>query len=284
MRVGILDVLAQPARRLGDLAYSVTMVKQYASVTPQAVVSWCRQLGHETFYATYYGVGNILSSLPRDLAVLFVSTYTQASPLAYAVANSYRASGTLLVVGGPHAKSFPLDCLRFFDIAVEECDKSLIADILAGHFDRGSVVSSRMSLTELPTVEERAAEIRAASFFWRRWRSFPTCVPLLSSVGCPYTCNFCIDSRNPYKLLSTDQLAIDLRYVTTHFGNTIVAFHDPNFAVKFDQVLEVIETLEKPARPPYVMECSLSILRGDRLKRLQDTNCVSVAPGVESWI
>jgi hypothetical protein len=71
---------------------------------------------------------------------------------------------------------------------------------------------------------------------------------LLNSVGCPYTCNFCIDSKNPYKLLSTDQLAIDL------------------------------------ARPPYVMECSLSILRGDRLNRLQDTNCIAVAPGVESWM
>jgi radical SAM superfamily enzyme YgiQ (UPF0313 family) len=284
MRVGILDVLAQPARRLRSLGYGVTLVKQYASVTPQAVACWCRQLGHETFYATYYGVGNILRSLPRDLDILFVSSYTQASPLAYAVANSYRSSGTLLVVGGPHAKAFPLDCLRFFDIAVHECDKSLISDILAGHFDRGSVVSSGMPLTELPTVEERMPEIRASSFFWRRWRSFTTCVPLLNSVGCPYTCNFCIDSKNPYKLLSPDQLAIDLRYVTTHFGNTMVAFHDPNFAVRFDRVLEVIETLEKPERPPYVMECSLSILRGDRLKRLQDTNCIAVAPGVESWM
>jgi hypothetical protein len=44
MRVGILDVLAQPAQRLRDLGYGVTLVKQYASVTPQTVACWCRQL------------------------------------------------------------------------------------------------------------------------------------------------------------------------------------------------------------------------------------------------
>ena len=32
------------------------------------------------------------------------------------------------------------------------------------------------------------------------------------------------------------------------------------------------------------MESSLSILKPERLKRLRRTNCVYVAPGIESWI
>jgi hypothetical protein len=35
----------------------------------------------------------------------------------------------LTVIGGPHAPSFPSNCVRFFDIAVKDCDRTLIADI-----------------------------------------------------------------------------------------------------------------------------------------------------------
>jgi hypothetical protein len=63
----------------------------------------------------------------------------------------------------------------------------------------------------------------------------------------------------------------------------MVAYHDPNFGVKFDQVLSVMERLPAAARSPYIMESSLSLLRGPRLQRLKDTRCIYVAPGIESW-
>jgi hypothetical protein len=84
-------------------------------------------------------------------------------------------------------------------------------------------------------------------------------------------------------LLPTDRLAFDLHYVSRHLPGILVGNHDPNFAVKFDQVMEVIETVPQGARSPYVMESSLSVLRGPRLRRLNETNCVYVAPGIESW-
>jgi hypothetical protein len=60
-------------------------------------------------------------------------------------------------------------------------------------------------------------------------------------------------------------------------------FHDPNFAVKFDQVFETLEDQPPGQRPPYIIESSLTVLRGDRPRRLKETNCAMVAPGVESW-
>ncbi len=53
-----------------------------------------------------------------------MSTYTQASALAYALAKLYRGEDTLRVIGGSHAKAFPMDCLRFFYLVVQECDKT----------------------------------------------------------------------------------------------------------------------------------------------------------------
>jgi radical SAM superfamily enzyme YgiQ (UPF0313 family) len=224
MRVGILDILTTPAQSWVETAYNHLMTKQYACVTPQAIAVWCRQLGHRTFYAAYYGVGDPKRSLPDDLDVVFIGVYTQASALAYALAKLYRREGTRTIIGGPHAKAFPRDCLRYFDIAVRECDKELIGEILAGTFDPGTAVSSRRPFDDVPLVEERMAEIRASAFLGGRRALFMTTVPMLASTGCPYDCNFCIDWDNPYRQLPTDRLAADLRYLSENHPGVMVAY------------------------------------------------------------
>lgn len=281
MKVGILDILVDSPCTWANFVYRSVLKKQYASIAPQAVAAWCRQLGHVVSYAAYYGQRDPKRMLPDDLDVVFIATYTQSSALSYALAKLYRSEGVLTVIGGPHAKSFPVDCLRFFDFVVQECDKVLVDDLLKGTFERGSIVTSPRRLLDIPSVEERMPEIRASAFaFGRPVRS--SIVPLLSSVGCPYACDFCVDWNNPYALLPLERLEADLRYLSTRFPRTLIAFHDPNFGVKFDQVLSVMERIPAP-RNPYIMESSLSLLKGSRLKRLADTGCVYVAPGVESW-
>ncbi|MBM3957985.1 MAG: radical SAM protein, partial [Gemmatimonadetes bacterium] len=219
--------------------------------------------------------------LPNDLDIVFISAYTQASALAYGLAKLYRRDGTLTILGGPHAKAFPDDCLRFFDVVVRECDKELVADIVRTP-PRGSVVTNGRPLREIPSVEERMPEIRASAFW--RGRPYPSStVPLLSSVGCPYGCDFCTDWDKPYALLPTDRLEADLRFVIDEYPNVLMAFHDPNFGVKFDEVLEVLERVPHGSRKRYILESSLSTLRDGRLERLRDVGCLYVAPGVESW-
>jgi hypothetical protein len=284
MRVGIIELLALPSQRWADTIYHSFLTKQFASVTPQAISVWCRQLGHETFYAIYYGVGDARHRLPPDLDIIFIACHTQTSPMAYAFAKLYRKAGTRTVIGGPHAKSFPVDCLRFFDLVVKECDKELIADILAGHFDPGTFISSAKPFDDLPTVEERMPEIRASAFFQGKWPLFSSMVPMLASMGCPNKCDFCTDWDNPYRLLSTDRLAEDLRYLTKNLPGTMIGFHDPNFGIKFDPVFDTLEAVPPESRVPYIMECSLSILRKSRMERLKETNCIGSVHGIESWM
>jgi radical SAM superfamily enzyme YgiQ (UPF0313 family) len=282
LRIGILDLLTTPARNWSDAAYHLVMTKQYASITPQAIAVWCRELGHRSFYATYYGIGDPRRALPDDLDVIFVATYTQASALAYALAKLYRRSGVTTVVGGPHAKAFPGDCLRFFDLVVGDCDRTLIANVVAGAFAPGSFITSARPFTDVPSVAERLPEIRASAFALGRPFAATT-IPLLASTGCPYRCDFCTDWNSPYRPLPAERLTADLRYVAERFPGTMIGFHDPNFAIRFDETLDVMETIPTGARSPYVAETSLSVLRDDRLRRLRDTQCVSLAPGVESW-
>ena len=282
MRIGILDILALPARSPADRFYNLLITKQFASITPQAISVWCRRAGHETFYATYHGAGEPHRLLPRDLDVVFIACYTQASAIAYALGRLYRRAGARTVIGGPHAKAFPVDCLRFFDLVVKECDQALVTDILSGRFAPGSLISSPRPFEDVPTVEERMPEIRASAFY-RGVRHPLSTIPMLASVGCPYRCDFCIDWNNSYREMAPERLAADLRFVARRLPGSPIMFHDPNFAVGFERVFGVLEALPPAERPPYMMESSLTVLREDRLRRLKDTNCVFVAPGIESW-
>ncbi len=282
MRIGILELLrVDSTRRWDHTAYNYLVTKQYASIMPQAISVWCRNLGHEVFYATYFGNKDPKQLLPNDLDVVFISTYTQVSALAYALAKLYRKEKTLTIMGGPHAKQFPEDCMRFFDIVVRDCDKTLITEILRDA-PRGEILTSGRALDSIPSVQERMPEIRASTFL--RGKPFPfTSIPLLTSIGCPNSCDFCIDWNNPYILLSLDQLEADMCYIFRHFPGVMISFHDPNFAVKFEQVFNVLEKIPNRRRISYTMETSLSILRGSRLERLKNMGNFHIVPGIESW-
>lgn len=284
MKVGIIELLADAPCRTGvERLYSHYFRKQFMSLMPQVVAVWCRQLGHQVTYATFYGqTDDPRRLLPDDLDVIFVAAYTQVSALAYALAKLYRRSNTLTVIGGPHARSFPVDCTRFFDLVVKECDKALIADILGKQFDPPAIVSSGRPLTDIPSVEERLPEIVASGFYAGKRRRM-SLVPMLSSVGCPYRCDFCLDWNSRYIALPRDRLAADLAFMAKRLTGILVAFHDPNFGVRFDETMDLLEAVPARHRSPYIMESSLSVLKPERMARLRTTNCVYVAPGIESW-
>jgi hypothetical protein len=280
MRIGILELLyASADRQQGFFGFAV--IKQYASIMPQAISVWCRQQGHEVYYATYFGQKDPKKLLPQDLDVVFISAYTQASALACALAKLFRQEKTLTIIGGPHAKQFPRDCLRFFDVVVGDCDQTLIQEILRDQ-PRGQILSSGRPLRSLPSVQERMPEISTSAFLGGRpfvWTSSP----VLASLGCPNACDFCIDWNNPYTLLPLDQLEADMRFIFKNFPKAIITFHDPHFAVKFDQLFEMMEKIPHRPRNRYVVETSLSMLRGSRLERLKKMGNFYLVAGLESW-
>ena len=90
MKIGILELMSAGAtHRLDHSTYNYLVTKQYASIMPQAVSVWCRELGHEVHYATYFGNRDPKDLLPKNLDLVFISTYTQASALAYALAKLF---------------------------------------------------------------------------------------------------------------------------------------------------------------------------------------------------
>ncbi len=281
-RIGVLEFCGTDSRSIFGYAEGFMVQKQFAGIGPQAVSAWCRKLGHEVFYALYFGFGDPGKKLPQDLDIVFISAYTFQVPLAYALGKMYRAKGIRTVIGGPHADSFPQDCLRYFDLVVMEIDQALIADIVNDQFEPGSIVSSPKGSFESPTIEERLPEIKIASFFGGKPQPY-SFIPLVSSVGCPYSCDFCVDWDSKFRLLSLDRLEEDLRFVSKNFPQVKLAYHDPNFGIRFDDTMPVLESLPKEKRNGYGMESSINLLNLNRLERMLDTKCLFILCGVESW-
>ncbi|MCK9458185.1 MAG: radical SAM protein [Proteobacteria bacterium] len=277
MKIGILEILTFPASSLSESCYGALVSRQYSSIMPQTVSYWCRSLGHEVYYNTYWGVGNILKKLPKDLDFVFVSCPTHLSHLAYIVGKFYK-NRAITVLGGPHAKCYPEDSLRFFDLVVKRCDKTTIQSILNKEYAKGTTIDTEFAKLEFPSVEQRFPEIKK-SFILDR--SFLSVVPYLTSVGCPNRCPFCVDWNSEYSPLSIDLIREDFYFLSKTIPSAIIGFHDPNFGTNIDEVLDLMISIN--FQNPYVMECSLDSLTSTVVKKLKKTNCVLIAPGIESW-
>ena len=102
-------------------------------------------------------------------------------------------------------------------------------------------------------------------------------------MGCPYTCGFCVDAEVDYQSLSFDQISEDLKFLLTKLKRPIVAWHDPNFGVRFQDYMQAIETAIPPNRIDFIAESTLSILTEPHLERMKQNGFRAILPGVESW-
>jgi hypothetical protein len=106
---------------------------------------------------------------------------------------------------------------------------------------------------------------------------------MIGSLGCPYTCSFCIDAVVPYQMLDLDIMKDDLSFLLKKYKRPVVGWHDPNFGVRFDDFLDAIEEAIPPGSIDFIAESSLSLLSEPHLKRLKRNGFKAVLPGIESW-
>jgi hypothetical protein len=279
LRVGIIDLVAKgPTRSL----YARVMHANLASIMPQVLGVWCEAAGHEVTHVCYTGFENLVDELPKNVDIVFIGCFTEGAFLAYALSNLFRSRGAVTVLGGPHARCYPEDAAKYFDYVTGFTDRTVVDDILrdcAPHRPHGLLMSAARQPAELPGVKERWKFVEPTL----RKAPLLKIVPMIGSLGCPYTCAFCIDSTVPYQTLSLDVMKEDLRFIAQNMKQPKVSWHDPNFGVRFDEFLDAIEEAAPPGSIQFVAESSLSLLSEPHLARMQRNGFQALLPGIESW-
>ncbi len=279
LRIGVLDLVTKSPN---PSLYGRLMNANLASIMPQVIGVWCEQEGHEVHLVCYTGLENLLEELPADLDVVFIGAFTQSAQFAYALSNFFRQRGAVTVIGGPHARCYPEDARKYFDYVLGFTDKTVVSDMLrdcAPHRPYGVHLSAANQPVEMPTLQERWKFVEATL------KKAPTIkiVPMIGSLGCPYTCSFCIDSTVDYQPLGFEQLRDDLSFLLTKMKNPIVGWHDPNFGVRFDDYMHAVEAAAPRGSMRHIAESSLSLLAEPHLKRLRQNGFQAILPGIESW-
>ncbi|NIR50955.1 radical SAM protein [candidate division KSB1 bacterium] len=279
MRIGVIDLLTKGSTHS---LWGRVMNANFASIMPQVTAAWCEQEGHDVYYLCFTGFEDLSKEIPDDLDLVFISCFTQCAQLSYALSNLLRSRGTITALGGPHARAYPQDAVQYFDYVFGFTDRALIRDVLQDctqHRPAGIHVSAKQQPADLPGVRER----------WRfidetiQKAPFLKAVMMIGSLGCPYTCSFCMDSVVPYQQLSFEVMKEDLRFLLRKFKRPRVGWLDPNFGVRFDEYLDAIEEAVPPDSIDFFAESSLALLGEARLKRLQRSGFKVMMPGIESW-
>ncbi len=279
LRIGVIDVVAnRPSRS----SYARFMRANLASIMGQVIAVWCEEEGHDVSLAYYSGYENMVDELPDKLDVVFIGAFTTSAHVAYALSNKFRSEGAVTVLGGPHARAYPQDAQKYFDYVVGFTDKQIVRDILADHSQHrpeGVYLSAMQQPESLPGVRDRWKYIE------RLLQEAPVVkiVPMLGSLGCPYSCSFCVDSIVDYQPLDFEEMKEDLRFLLKKMKRPRVAWHDPNFGIRFDDYLTAIEEAVPPDSIDFIAESSLSLLSEKNVIRLKKNGFKAILPGIESW-
>ncbi|MDY7225585.1 hypothetical protein [Hyalangium rubrum] len=279
LKVGVVELLAHSVTT--PLLRRRVIAPGTASVMPQAVAVWAEELGCEVHYAVWTAQEDLVRLLPDGLDVVFISAFTRASFVAYALSCSLRARGVVTVLGGPHAQSFAEHAREHFDYICQTTDRALIAGLLGApeRQARGVILSAKEGPTTLPSVAQRA---RFIEHCLQKGTHVLRLVPMLGSLGCPYTCSFCVDAPTRWQGLPVEPLIEDLRFIERRWGaDTLVGWHDPNFGVRFDEYLGAIEN--SGTRLVHCAHMSLSLMSAANVRRLGKARFGLLGPGIESW-
>jgi hypothetical protein len=279
LRIGIIDLIYnKPSQSL----YRRFMYPNFMSIMPQVIGVWCRDEGHKVQYSIYTGTERIDKLIADDLDIVFISSFSYSAQLAYALSKYFQSKGIVTVLGGPHARSYTEDACLYFDYVFGLTDKELIIDLLhnfEANNPHGTYLTAKSHPHSLPGVRERWEFIEQVHRLPLVFKG----IPMIGSFGCPFQCDFCIDADIPYHSLDMDVIKKDLQFLIKKYKRPVVAWHDPNFGIHFNNLMDTIESAIPPGRIIFIAQSTLSSLSESKVQRLKRNGFIMIAVGIESW-
>jgi radical SAM superfamily enzyme YgiQ (UPF0313 family) len=260
-------LLISPTDKVGRKVFRVTTVPKLAlhilaSLTPPEV----------TLTVVDEQTGKIDPS--QDFDLVGITAITVTANRAYELADKYRERGSKVVLGGVHPTILPQEALQHADAIVLGEAEGCWAEVLAD-FKRNSLQTFYRSpapdLSRYPSPR-RDLQIGRVLF---------GCVPLITTRGCPYSCEFCSATALYGSKIRHKPIAKVVEDILLSGSKTFLILDD-NVAGDPDYSKELFRALI-PLGITWTGQSSMSIARDRELLRLcRLSGCVALLFGVES--
>jgi radical SAM superfamily enzyme YgiQ (UPF0313 family) len=216
-----------------------------------------------------------------DLAIIYSSMVDYRADLE--MAERYKRRGATVAFVGPFASHRPEAFLASADLVVSGEPERFALGLAAGaSIPRGLVESGDVKdLDELPFPDWSTFPVRSYSYFPAlRQRPF---LPILSSRGCPYTCEYCPYEVIKWRPRSIPNVLDELEYLRRAHGVRAVLFRDPIFTLARKRIVELTEGMRSRSFDVrWACETRMDCLDVELLQRMHRAGLRVINVAVES--
>ncbi len=221
----------------------------------------------------------LLESLPGDIELAAISSYSAQIDEAYELARRCRAMGIPTVMGGPHVTALPEEATQHCDAVVIGEGESVWLHVLedAEHGRLQQEYRADPDEYDLASAPTPAFELLDISKYNR--------LTVQTSRGCPHRCEFCASSvmlTRKYKQKPVAKVVDEINRILTIWNRPFLEFADDNSFVNYAYWKELLKALRgKGLR--WFAETDISVAEDEALLELmRETGCAQVLIGLES--
>ncbi len=213
-------------------------------------------------------------NIDEECDLVGISCMTANAPRAYYLAQEFRKRGRKVVLGGVHPTILPDEALRYADAVVVGEAVGIWEQVLKD-FENG-VMKGRYECPSPSLDRYIPMRYRHES----RKRLFNV-VPVMTTRGCPYNCDFCCVSNLYGKTIRHAPIANVVRDIEES-NNKIYIFLDDNIIGDRHYAKELFRAIE-PLKIKWVGQASISFVQDAELMRLAaKSGCGALFFGLES--
>jgi len=212
----------------------------------------------------------------KETDLVGITALTVTAQRAYEIADTFRARGVKVILGGIHPSMLPEEANQHADAVVigeaEGIWLNLLKDARANKLQRIYRQYERPSLVGLP-VPRRDLFAKGAYFVSNT---------IATTRGCPYSCSFCTVTSffgHTYRCRPIEEI---LKELETFDERKFIAFVDDNIVGNPKFAKELFRALI-PYKIKWVAQASVTVAKDDELLKLAAASgCISLFIGFES--
>lgn len=235
--------------------------------------------------------------------IVGISAATNTIELAYEIANAVKTAGITVVVGGPHTSIMPEQTLKeckAVDIAVKGEGEHAMLELAQGKqpgkikgitYRKNTEIiknKERGLIEELDKLPFPARDLLPLSKYYSVGiRQYPFAT-MITSRGCPYSCNFCVNYTvlgKKFRYRSVENVMKEIDELVNRYGVREIDIIDDNFTVIPERAEKICDELIKRK---YRLIWKLGNgIRADRvnenlIRKMKLAGCYLIAFGIES--